>query len=78
MKKVLLWLQQPTSVAGLSAIVGTVLAVVLHQIDSAHAVPLIAAAIVSIVLPDNAAAKNSAELLARGLAAKLSQTQGTK
>jgi hypothetical protein len=75
MKRVLAWLQQPTSVAGLSAISGTIAAVVLHQIDVAHAVPLLAAAIVSILLPDNAGARGAAEMLTRELVAKLPSGQ---
>jgi hypothetical protein len=72
LKQILLWFQQPTSVAGLSAIVGAISAISLHQITLTEALPLIAAAIASIVLPDNAGAKASAEALARELATKLS------
>jgi hypothetical protein len=70
MNKMLQWLQQPTSVAGISTIIGTVSAVALHQIDAVQAAPLLAAAVVSIVLPDNTAARSAAELLARDLVSK--------
>ena len=65
MTKVLLWLRQPTSVAGLSALVGIFSALVLHQIDFVQAAPLLAGALASIALPDNAGAKATAEALAR-------------
>ena len=65
MKQVLAWLKQPTSVAGVSAVVGIVSGLALHQINLAQAVPLLAGALVSIALPDNTDAKNAAELLAR-------------
>ncbi len=75
MKKLLLWLQQPTSVAGISTVIGAAAALALHQIDLVQAAPLFAAAIASIVLPDNAGARNSAELLARSLVTKTTTTQ---
>jgi hypothetical protein len=75
MKALLLWLQQPTSVAGLSAIAGTLAALALHQIDAAHAAPLIAASIVSIVLPDNAGARSAADTLTRDLLTKFVSKQ---
>jgi hypothetical protein len=75
MKQILLWLQQPTSVAGLSAIVGAISAISLHQLTLVEALPLITAAAVSILLPDNAGAKASAESLARELAVQLSSQE---
>jgi hypothetical protein len=78
MRSVLLWLRQPTSVAGLSAIIGTGAALLLHQIDYAHAAPLIAGAAASIVLPDNAGARTSAEILARDFASAPSSRQEKK
>jgi hypothetical protein len=76
--KILLWLQQPTSVAGISAIAGTISAVSLHQLTLAGAVPLIAAALVSIVLPDNTGAKAAAESLTRDLTTKILSSQEKK
>ncbi len=75
MQKVLQWLQQPSSVAGLSAIIGTGSALALHQIGLMQAAPLLAAAIVSIALPDNTAAKGAAEMLARELVSTMTKAQ---
>ncbi len=72
MDKVLLWLQQPTSVAGLSALVGTISALMLHQITLAQALPLLAGAAASIALPDNTAAPLQAEGLARAVVDQVS------
>jgi hypothetical protein len=78
MRRVLQWLQQPTSVAGISAVIGTGSAVALHQISVAQAIPLLAAAIVSIALPDNAGAKSEAESLARSIITASLQTPEKK
>jgi hypothetical protein len=67
------WLRQPTSVAGISALLGTVTAMVMHQIGLVQAVPLIAGALVSIVLPDNTRAQREAESLAATIVAGLNQ-----
>ena len=67
MTRVLQWLQQPTSVAGLSTIIGTLAALLLREIDVAQAAPLLAGACASILLPDNANARNEAADLARAL-----------
>jgi hypothetical protein len=75
MKAILLWLQQPSSVAGISAIVGAISALALHQLTLAAALPLISAAVVSILLPDNAGATASAKALARELTEKLSSQE---
>jgi hypothetical protein len=78
MSRVLQWLQQPTSVAGISAVLGTGSALALHQISAAQAIPLLVAAIISIALPDNAGAKDEAESLARSLIATSVQTPEKK
>ena len=61
------WLQQPTTVAGISTIMGTVVALLLGQITFAQAIPLFAAAAISAILPDNTAAKQETEMLAASL-----------
>ena len=75
MTRFLLWLRQPTSVAGLSALVGIFSAMALHQIGFTQAVPLLAGAFASIALPDNAGAKAIAEALARKAVAQTSIEQ---
>jgi hypothetical protein len=78
MKLISAWLQQPTSVAGISGVVGTLLAILLHQVTWAQAVPLLTGSLISILLPDNAAAKTSAEGLSQDILAKLRSRSGTK
>jgi len=73
MQTVLTWLRQPTSVAGISALFGTMLALVTHQMGWAQAMPLIAGGLASIALPDNAGAKADAMSLARAIATEIQQ-----
>jgi hypothetical protein len=72
MAGLLLWLQQPTSVAGVSALVGTLFAMMTQQIAWPQAVPLLAGALVSIAIPDNTSAKGAAETLARDVVSEIS------
>ena len=64
------WARQPTTVAGFSALLGTVCALALHQIQWPAAVPLLVGAMTSMVLPDNANAKQQAEALAAAAVAR--------
>jgi hypothetical protein len=73
MQAVLAWLRQPTSVAGISALFGTLLALVNQQLNWAQALPLIAGALTSIALPDDAGAKTNAAALARAIATEIQQ-----
>ena len=75
MQTMLAWLRQPTSVAGISALFGTMLALVTHQIGWAEAMPLIAGGLASIALPDNAGAKADATSLARAIAAEIQKAK---
>ncbi len=75
MSRLLAWLRQPTSVAGLSALCGTFLALLTHELTWAQATPLIAGALTSIILPDNAGAKANAESLAGAIASKINQRE---
>jgi hypothetical protein len=56
------WLQQPTSVAGLATIFGTLSGFLTRQLSAGQAVPLIAAAMVSILIPDNSTDPRNANL----------------
>lgn len=60
MGKLSIWLRQPTTVAGISTFFGTVVALLLKQMSLAEAAPLLAGGFISIVLPDNTAAKQQA------------------
>ena len=70
---ILAWLRQPTSVAGISALLGTLLALVNQQLVWAQALPLIAGALISIALPDNAGAKANVASLAGAIATEKQQ-----
>ena len=52
------WMQQPSSVAGIATILGSLSALVSRQLSWAQAGPLIVAAVVSFILPDNSKANN--------------------
>ena len=75
MRNLLAWVHQPTSVAGISALFGTISAVALHQLSWAQAVPLLAGAVVSILLPDNTGAKDQAQALAGAIVSGVTQEQ---
>ena len=67
-------LRQPSTVAGLAALCGALEAVLTKQMTWAAALPIVVGAVVSVLLPDNNAAKADAETLARAaeqLAAQL-------
>lgn len=51
---VFMWARQPTTIAGISAVLGTLSALVAHQVTWPQAVPLLVGAVVSIILPDHA------------------------
>jgi len=61
------WLRQPTTVAGVSAIFGAVIALMLKQMSLVEVAPLLAGAAMSIILPDNSLAKQQAEALTRDI-----------
>jgi hypothetical protein len=69
-------MQQPTTVAGLSAAVGSVCALATRQITWPQAVPLLAGAIVSMLVPDNTVAKADAEALANAFAVRFFTRKG--
>ena len=64
MDKIRLWAREPTSVAGFATILGTLTAMVSHQLSWAQAIPLLVGAVVSIALPDNTGARAGAVALA--------------
>ncbi len=71
MKLVNTWFQQPSSVAGVSGVIGTLFAILLHQVSWTQAIPLLTGSLISILLPDNAAAKTNAEGLSQDIVTKL-------
>jgi len=78
MGKLSTWVRQPTTVAGISALLGTAVAVLLGQMSFAAAVPLVAGAAVSMVLPDNSAARQQVSTVAEEIVAQISQKEGAK
>ncbi len=65
MQKLVLLARQPSTVAGISALCGTLAALVLHQLTLAQAIPLVVGSLASIILPDNSAARQAAQTLAQ-------------
>jgi ABC-type branched-subunit amino acid transport system permease subunit len=65
MKTLLAWSRQPTTVAGISALLATLAGLALGQLSFTQAVPLLIGAVVSAILPDNTQAKQEAENLSR-------------
>lgn len=74
------FLRQPSTVAGLAALCGTLEAALSGQMTWPAALPFLVGAVVSILLPDNSAAKADAEALMRAAEALAVQTgsQNTK
>ena len=72
------WMQQPTTVAGVSALLGTFVALLMHQVTWVQAIPLLAGATVSTILPDNSSAKQQAQLLAGTMVAKFTNEAAAK
>ena len=65
------WLRQPTTVAGISAVIATVSALLMDQIAWAQAVPIFVGSAVSMLLPDNTEAHKQAQQLASEIVTKL-------
>jgi hypothetical protein len=62
--KTVRWLQQPTTVAGISVFVAAVSAIALKQATVLQAVPAMVGAIISMAIPDNSDAKSAAVAVA--------------
>ncbi len=78
MDKIGQWLKQPSSVVGISALLGAVSALLAGQMDWMQAIPVIAGAVTAIALPDNSAAKGDAQALATAVMRQLSNLNGEK
>ena len=65
------WLRQPTTVAGISAVIATVSALLMDQIAWAQAVPILVGSAVSMLLPDNTGAHEQAQQLASEIVTKI-------
>ena len=65
------WMRQPTTVAGISALVATTSALLMDQIAWAQAVPILVGSAVSMLLPDNTGAHEQAQQLASEILAKI-------
>jgi hypothetical protein len=76
MKRFTTWVRQPTTVAGISALFGTIVALALQQMGWAEAVPLLTGAAISMILPDNTAAKQQAVTVAAEIVNQVSGHQG--
>ncbi len=70
------WARQPTTVAGISASIATVSALLLKQLTWVQAIPLLTGAFTSMVLPDNAVAQKQAEQIATEMVTKINTGKG--
>lgn len=59
------FVRQPTTVAGIAAMFGTIQAVLLGHLTWWQALPLLSGSAIAIVLPDNTGAKSDTETLVR-------------
>jgi hypothetical protein len=73
---ILIWLQQPSSVAGISAMAGAVSGILAGQLTWAQAVPVLIGGAVAIALPDNTVAKTGATALAADVVRLAAGDQG--
>jgi len=70
------WLRQPTSIAGISTLIGILAGLIARQLTLPQAVPLLAGAISAVILPDNSGAGADAVSLSRVLIAKITKHGG--
>ena len=70
------WAMQPTTVAGISASIATISALLLKQLTWVQAVPLLTGAVTSMILPDNAVARKQAEQIATEMVTKINTGRG--
>ena len=69
MNSVLKLLQQPSGVIGVSVVLGTLVSASTHQITWQQAIPVLAGAMLAIVVPDNTTANADGRKLAVDLLA---------
>ncbi len=70
------WLRQPTTVAGISALIATISALLMDQIAWAQAVPILVGSAVSMLLPDNTGAHEQAQQLASEIITEFTSKKG--
>ncbi|HTR18080.1 MAG TPA: hypothetical protein VMI52_13745 [Acetobacteraceae bacterium] len=63
MQSILAWARQPTTVTGFSALCGTLVALLTHQVTLDTAAPLLVSGVLGMALPDNSAARSAAGAL---------------
>ena len=76
MEFLLAWLRQPSSVAGISALIGTLSGVIAGQMSWGQAIPLLSGAIVAILVPDNSAARADAQAAGAEIVTAISNQVG--
>ncbi len=76
MQELRIWVRQPTTVAGISALIATISALVLQQLTWPQAIPVLVGAAVSMLLPDDTGARQQAQQIAGELVAKIGTMKG--
>ncbi len=77
MEELRAWMRQPTTVAGISALIATASALLMGQIAWSQAVPILVGSAVSMLLPDNTGAHEQAQQLASEIISKLASKKET-
>ncbi len=77
MEQLRTWLRQPTTVAGISAVIATISALVLQQLTWPQAIPVLVGSAVSMLLPDNSTARAQAQQIAGELVAQITTVKET-
>lgn len=67
------WARQPTTIAGISAVIATLSALALSQLTWPQAVPVLVGAVTSMLLPDNTDVRRQAQQLASDVVSSLTQ-----
>ena len=67
------WVRQPTTIAGISAMIATFSALGLRQLSWPQALPVLAGAVTSMLLPDNTDARRQAQQLASEVVSNFTQ-----
>ncbi len=75
MDEVRAWLRQPTTVAGISALIATLSALLTKQLTWPQAIPILVGGAASMMLPDNTNARQQAQQLAGELVATIIPTK---
>ncbi len=76
--RILRWLRQPTTIGGIATACAAISAVLIHQATWVQATPIYVGCAVSILLPDNSAARADARAFTAALLQHLNSENGPR